>query len=178
MPACACAALLLGPKPASRSSDKRHLLGASPLCFHQSRGNPVRREEQGDLCRGGDGTEGCTGLLSHRPFVTPLPHASKPDGGRGPLIAGCGSPAGFKGWRGRSADQRGLLDPREPRESSPALASVAPVASTGSFHGAVCCSPGPGFSPGECLCTHEGTEAADVLSGRGGGDSTSGGPRW
>ena len=84
-------------------------------------------------------------------MLTPLPHACKPDGGRGPLIAGCWSPAGFKGWRGCSPGQRGLLDPREPRESSPALASVAPVASTGSFHGAMCCSPGPRFSAGECL---------------------------
>ena len=56
-------------RPASRGSDRGHLLGASPLFFHLQRGTPLQMEEQGDLRSGGDGTEGSAGLPPRRPVA-------------------------------------------------------------------------------------------------------------
>ena len=164
-------------KPASYGSENAISCGLPPSSCIRKRGHLYGRKNRGIFAVVGMGLRGLRVCSHIGHLLTPLPHASKPDGGRGPLIAGCGSPAGFKGWRGRSPGQRGLLDPNEPRESSPALASVAPVASTGSFHGALCCSPGPRFSPGESLLHTPRNGGRGCVVGAGGGDSTSGGPR-
>ena len=125
--ACACAAPGLGLKPASRCSDKSHLLGASPLFFTvvgtRRRGLRVSRH---------------VGLL-----LAPRPHVSQLHGGRRPLIAECRCPAVIRGLAGHCSGKRGRLGPDRAPWKSSALDLVAPGASPGSCHGAW-------FSAGEC----------------------------
>ena len=166
---CACPASRLGPKPASRGSDKSHL---SPGGLHPviPSGNwtPFPDGRTGESSLWGDGTEGSAGLPPRRPVArTPAPCVRAPWRQRAAyrrMQVSCGG----QGTTWALPRRENVPRPREsPRGKSPALAPVAPVVSPGSCLGAWSCSPGPRFFAGNAFCGHQGREAADAFMERG-----------
>ena len=76
-------------------------------------------------------------------FLAPLRHVSEPHGVRGPLIGGCMSPAGVKGWCGHAPGERGHLGPERAPGKIPSPDPLAPEASPDSCSGPVPAHRGP-----------------------------------
>ena len=97
----------IGPKGASRGSEKIHLLGASP-CSSTPQGGPLYGwKKRGIFAVVGSGQRGLRVCLHVRQVPAHRAQVFEPRGGRGLLIAGCKCPAGSRNGMGTPPDTKG-----------------------------------------------------------------------
>ena len=98
--------------PASRGSEKSHLLGASPCSPKRKRGPVYAWKNRGIFAVVGTGRRGLRVCLHVRQVLTQGAQVFEPRGGRGLLIAGCKCPAGSRKGMGTPGRHRapGLIE--------------------------------------------------------------------
>ena len=90
----------IGPKGASRGSEKSHLLGASP-CSSTPQGGPLYGwKKRGIFAVVGSGQRGLRVCLQVRQVPAHRAQVFEPRGDRGLLIAACKCPAGSRNGMG------------------------------------------------------------------------------
>ena len=116
----------IDPKPASPGSDKSHLLAASPLFVHRKGGPLYGWKNRGIITVVVTGRRGLRVWGHGGQLLAPRLHVSEPHGGREPLMEGCMSPAGNKGWCGHAPSERGHLGPERAPGKIPSPDPLAP----------------------------------------------------
>ena len=135
----------MGSKPASRGSEKSHLLGAAPWSSTPQGGPLYGWKKRGIFAVVGSGQRGQGVCLHIRQVLAHRAKVSEPHGARGSLIAGFRCPAGDKGRSGHSPGERGRLALREfpgkypPRPWSQSLCCAQCLCEAGSASGQ--CAP-------------------------------------